>query len=115
MPFSTTAKNAMLNALTVDRIQLHDDAPGAAGDENVVADTYVVAEFSAASGGERALATAVEYTELSSEQVVTYISIWTHSGTVFLGSQALTGDQAANSDGEYTVTTSTKLSLPDPS
>ena len=111
MAFSTTAKNAMLNALTVDRIQLHDDAPGAAGDENVVADTYVAATFSAASGGERALATAVEYTELTPSQAVTYLSAWTHSGVVFIGSVALTGDQEANGDGEYTVTTGTKLTI----
>ena len=111
MAFSTTAKNAMLDALTVDRVQLHSGDPGAAGTSNVVSDTYVAATFAAADGGERALSSAVEYTELTPSQAVTYLSAWTHSGVVFIGSVALTGDQEANGDGEYTVTTGTKLTI----
>ena len=115
MPFSTTAKNTMLDALTVDRIQLHSGDPGAAGTANVVADTKLAATFAAASNGERALSTDVDYTGLSANQSVTYISFWKNDGTVFHGSKALTGDQAANASGEYTVkATTTKLSLTDP-
>jgi len=115
MPFSTTAKNTMLDALTVDRIQLHSGDPGAAGTANVVADTKLAATFAAASNGERALSTDVDYTGLSANQSVTYLSFWKDAGTVFHGSKALTGDQAANASGEYTVkATTTKLSLTDP-
>ena len=115
MGFSTTAKNTMLDALTVDRIQLHSGDPGADGTANVISDTKVAATFSAASSGERPLATAVNYTGLTPGQSVTYISFWKNDGTVFHGSKAVTGDQAANASGEYTVkAATTKLSLTDP-
>jgi hypothetical protein len=41
MPFSTTAKNAMLDSLTVDRVRLHsgDLAANAAGAYTLVATT----------------------------------------------------------------------------
>lgn len=115
MAFSTTAKNTMLDSLTVDRIQLHSGDPGAAGTSNVIADTKVAATFAAASSGERALSTDVDYTGLTPSQSITHLSFWKDAGTVYHGSKALTGDQAANASGEYTVkATTTKLSLTDP-
>lgn len=120
--FATAAKNTMLDALTVDRIQLHSGDPGAAGTDNAVLNaasgsTMVAATFDAASGGERLLQSDVAYTgasALTAAQAVTYVSFWSYNGgsPVFHGSSALSGDQAANASGEYTVkATTTKLTL----
>jgi hypothetical protein len=116
MPFAVAAKNTMLNALTVDRIQLHSGDPGADGTGNVIAATMAAATFGAAGTGERTLSTSVDYTELNALQSVTYVSFWDYNAgaPVFHGSSAITGDQAANAAGDYTVTmTTTKLSLTD--
>ena len=126
MPFIEATKNAMLDAITVDRIKLHDGAPGAAGNDNVVdfaagGATYVAATFSAASSAARALATAREFTAaglglLDANQAVTYITFWEDDTTPILrASEAVTGVQAADGDGNYYVTTDTALTLPDPS
>lgn len=112
--FSTTGKNAMLDALTPDRISLHSGDPGASGTSNEVSGggySRQAATFNAASGGSRALNANVDFTT-PANQAVTYIGIWRNSGTVFYGSQAVTGDQAANASGEYRVTASgTALTL----
>lgn len=114
MPFSTATKNAMLDAITFDRIRLHSGAPGAAGTDNALGAGLSAATFSAASGGSRALASGVAVTGLSASQSVTHFSVWTNSGTVFRGSGAITsGDVAANSAGEYTLATGTTLTLSD--
>ena len=113
--FATAAKNTMLDALTIDRIRLHDGDPGADGTGNQIADTLVAATFAAASSGERALSTDVDYTELTPLQSVTYVSFWDSTGPTFHGSDAVSGDQAANASGEYTVVAATtKVSLSDP-
>jgi hypothetical protein len=115
--FATAAKNTMLGALTVDRVQLHSGAPGAAGTDNVIATTLVAATFAAADGGERDLSTDVDYTGLTPLQTITYVSFWSYNGgdPVFHGSSAITGDQAANAAGAFTLTAAgTTLSLSDP-
>ena len=114
MPFSTTAKNTMLDALTVDRVQLHSGDPGADGTANVIAETKVAATFAAASNAERALSADVAYTGLTPSQSITHVSFWKDAGTVYHGSKPLTGDQAANASGEYTLKATTKLTLTDP-
>lgn len=112
MGFVAAARNTMLDALTADRVQLHSGDPGAAGTDNVVATTYVAATFNAASGGERALSADIDFTGLSALQAITHVSVWKNVGTVFHGSVAITGDQAANAAGAYTLKgTTTKLSL----
>jgi hypothetical protein len=114
--FSTDAKDAMLDALTCDEIQLHDGDPGAAGTANRVGDTDGVetAVFAAASSASRALNANVDFTNLSADQSVTWISVW-ESGVQFQGKAQITsGDVAANAAGEYTVTTATSLDLDDP-
>jgi hypothetical protein len=116
MPFIAAAKNTMLDALTIDRIQLHSGAPGAAGTDNVIAATLVAATVGAASAGKRVLSADVDYTGLDALQSVTYISFWDNNGgsPVYHAYQALTGDQAANAAGEYTVTaTTTYLEITD--
>lgn len=115
--FVEAAKHTMLNALTADRVQLHSGDPGAAGTNNVVATTYVAATFSAASGGERVLASDVAFTGLTANQTITHMTVWNHNGgtAILHGSKAITGDQAANASGEYTLkATTTKLALSDP-
>lgn len=114
MPFSTAAKNAMLDALTLDRIRLHSGAPGSAGTSNTLGAGLSAATFSAASSGSRALASAVVVTGLSASQSVTHFSVWTNSGTVFQGSGSISsGDVAANAAGEYSLATGTTVSLSD--
>jgi hypothetical protein len=114
MPFSTAAKNTMLDALTADRVRLHSGDPGAAGTANALGAGLVAATFAAASGGERPLSAAVDVTGLAGAQSVTWYSVWTNAGAVFLGSgQITTGDVAANAAGEYRLTTATKLDIND--
>lgn len=116
MPFSTAAKNTMLDALTVDRVRLHSGDPGAAGTNNTIAAFgLTAATFAAAASGERALSSDVNFTGGAASQSVTHWSAWQNSGTVFQGSGTIgTGDVTANAAGEYTLkATNTKLRLPD--
>jgi hypothetical protein len=109
-------KNAMLDALTADRVQLHSGDPGSSGTSNQLG-TKVAATFSAASSGSRALASQVDFTGLTALQSVTWYSVWDNNGgsPVFLGRGEITaGDVAANAAGEYSLTTSCALTLSDP-
>jgi len=112
--FSTEGKNIMLDGLTPDEVQLHDGDPGSSGTANRVGGTdgEEAATFSAASGGERALASQVDFTGLDGGQTVTWFSVW--EGATFVGKGELTGDTAANAAGEISLTTDTKLILEDP-
>jgi len=115
MPFSTTAKDLMLDSLTVDRIRLHSSDPGAAGTDGELGAGLSAATFSAASTGSRALATEVTVTGLAASQSVTHFSVWNSTGTVFLGSGAITsGDVQANASGEFTLAVGTTLDLTNP-
>jgi hypothetical protein len=105
----------MLDSLTPDEIQLHNGDPGAAGTANRVgaANGEAAATFAAAASGSRALNADVDFTGLTADQVVTWISVW--EGATFLGkAEILAGDVAANAAGEYTVTTATTLNIDDP-
>ena len=116
--FSATAKNTMLDALTVNQVQLHNGDPGAAGTANRVGSTdgEEAVTLASATGGERAVATAVNFTGLTASQSVTWVSFWNTSGPVFIGkAEVSAGDTAANAAGELTLTTATKLVLADPS
>ena len=116
MPYSTTAKNAMLDALTCDRVRLHSGDPGAAGTSNTIAAFgLTAATFAAASSGERTMTGNVDFTGGTALQSVTHFSVWQNSGTVFQGSGAITtGDVAANAAGAYTlVGTTTRLRITD--
>ena len=114
MPFSTTAKNGMLDSRTCDRIRLHSGAPGAAGTDNELGAGLSAATFAAASSGARALSSGVTVTGLSANQSVTHFSVWENSGTVFQGSGTISsGDVTANAAGEFTLATGTELTLTD--
>lgn len=117
MPFSTTAKNEQLDALTADRIRLHSGDPGAAGTSNTLG-TLTACTFAAASNGERVLSAQVDFTGLTANQSVTWFSVWDNNGgdPVFLGrGQITSGDVQANAAGEFSLTTGTKLAIQDPS
>ena len=115
--FSEDTKNEMLDSKTFDRVQLHDGDPGADGTGNVVAGTMKAAVFAAAGSGARALSADVEWTGLTPLQSITHFSVWEYNGgaPIFRGKDDITGDQAANAAGEYTLKgTTTTLTLTDP-
>jgi len=114
MPFSTGAKNTMLNALTADRVRLHSGDPGAAGTANTIAAFgLTAATFAAAASGERAMSSDVAFSGGAASQPVTHYSVWNSTGPTFLGSGAITiGDVVANAAGEYTLkAANTKMAL----
>lgn len=113
MPFPVATRNAWLDSRTVDRVRLHSGDPGASGTANQVG-SLVACTFSAASGGSRALASAVNFTGLTANQSVTWFSVWNNNGgsPTFEGSgQITTGDTQANASGAYTLNTSTALTV----
>lgn len=117
--FSEAAKNEMLDALDPGEVRLHDGDPGDEGDDNRVGGSNGVesASFSSADGGERTLASQVDFTGLDPQQTVTWFSVWDASGSpdVFLGKGEITsGDTSANAAGAYSLTTATALRLLDP-
>jgi hypothetical protein len=114
------AKEEALDAVTADLVQLHDGDPGANGDANTVS-TKVACSFGAASGGVRALSGDVNYTGLTPDDQVQFITFWEDSSPdvlkVVLSRAAgdITGDLAVNSEGEFTIKSDTALRLNDPS
>ena len=120
--FHVNFKNAMLDAISPVSMRLHDGDPGSSGTNNQVYEDVSPAElaqeacsFADASGGERAPEANVEFTNLEANQNVTWFSVWT-AGNDFVGKGKITeGDTSANSAGEFTVTTQSKLQLLDPS
>lgn len=105
--FSDAAKNTMLDALTADRVRLHQGDPGSAGTQNAIGAGLVTAAFDAASGGSRQLSADVEFTGLGNGTAVTWFSVWKNAGTVFLGrGQITTGPQNASSAGNFQLKSS---------
>ena len=102
MRLTDTAKNAMLDALTINRIRLHSGDPGASGTDNALG-SLTAATFNAASGGSRALNADVPCSSLGASAPVQWYSIWNSTGPVFHGAAELTGDAQADSAGNYTV------------
>jgi hypothetical protein len=110
MGFSVTARNQALDGITVDRVSLHSGDPGTTGANIIAAGGKVAATFNAAANGERALSADVPFTGLGSGTAVTHFGVWLNAGDVFKCGGALTGDQAANAAGEYTLKgTTTKI------
>lgn len=100
----TIGATAMRDAIT--HFQLHSANPGAAGTTSPVgsrvANTGVVS-------GKVITWSSLAFTGLTGGQVVTHVSYWTAaSGGTFRGASALSGDTAANSTGEFTVTSITE-------
>lgn len=106
--YSTTAKNAMLDALTPDAVSLHAADPGTTGANEVTGGTPAygrqAATFNAAANGERAMAAAEDFTG-PANGAVTHFGVW--AGATFLGGGAITGDLAFNAEGAYRLTGAT--------
>lgn len=110
MSFSVIARNQALDGITVDRVSLHSGDPGTTGANFISGGGKQPATFNAASSGERVLNADVAFTGLGASQGVTHFGAWLASGDVFKFGAALTGDQAANAAGEYTLKgTTTKI------
>lgn len=113
MGFSTAARNQALDGITVDRVSLHSGDPGTTGANMIAGGGRQAATFEAAGAsadGERRLTGDVAFTGLGAGTAVTYFGAWLNAGTVFKFGAALTGDQAANAAGEYTLKgTTTKI------
>ena len=103
MAFSTTAKNEALDGITVDRVSLHSGDPGTTGANLIAGGGKQAATFNAAANGERVLNADVAFSSLGAGQAVTHFGVWEANGDVFKLGEALTGDQAANAAGEYTL------------
>lgn len=113
MSTTTLFKNLLLDASDINTVSLHSGDPGGAGTNNEVSGGSYARQsctFSAAASGEKALSAALDFT-LAANQPVIYIGFW--HGSTFRGSKALTGDLAANSAGQFRITTATKLTLSD--
>ncbi len=111
MGFSLTARQQALDGITVDRVSLHSGDPGTTGANYISGGGKQAATFGAANGsGERLLSGDVAFTGLGASQSVTHFGVWLAAGDVFKCGAALTGDQAANAAGEYTLKgTTTKI------
>jgi len=108
--YSVIARNQALDAITADRVSLHSSDPGATGAGYITAGGKQVATFDAAgtqAAGERRLTGDIAFTGMTTLQVITHYGFWLNSGDVFKGGVALTGDQAANAAGEYTLKATT--------
>lgn len=100
----TVAANALRSAMT--HAQLHTGDPGAAGTSNVTSAARQAVTWSAATGnGDFDLAGPVAFTGGAASGACTHVSLWSASSAgTFYGSFPLTGDQAFNAAGEYTLT-----------
>jgi len=108
MPLSAAALDigGVAIAAATTHLQLHSAAPAnGVGDED---GSRTAASFNTDGAGKVQMESSVEFTGLTASGAVTYVSAWSAaSGGTFLGQYALTGDQAANAAGQYTLDTIT--------
>jgi hypothetical protein len=107
------AANAIDTAIT--HFQLHSGDPGSAGTANNLG-TRVAVNGSVDGDGDITW-TNTAFTGLTANQAVSWVSYWNGAGTgtpatggTYYGKSQLTGDAAANSAGEYVVTSVTENS-----
>ena len=104
MPLSPAALGVGGAAIAADIkfVQLHSAAPtNGVGSE--IGSRTACTEASDASGN-LSLSAPVNFTGLTASGAVKYVSTWSaSSGGTFMGQYALTGDQAANAAGQYTL------------
>lgn len=108
MALNDTALNAMADHLgtLITHISLHTADPGAGGANEDA--TRQSASWTAASAGDISLSGPVAFTDGTADGACTHVGLWdAPSGGTFYGGFALTGDQAFNAVGEYTVNTLT--------
>jgi hypothetical protein len=115
--FPTATKNAMLDAITVDKLSLHTDSPGVDGTANEYSGgSYArkAAVFNAASGSERELNADVTF-EGVADATIAWVGLWeSDTSDVFHGAVEPTGDLDFNSEGELIVKAGSKFSVADP-
>lgn len=95
--------NAAMQAVAL-YMSTHTDTPDATG-SNEGTGTRQSITWETAASGDMIVTTDVEFTDLGTSEAVEHIGFWSAAtdGT-FYGSLPVTGDQTANSAGEYTVT-----------
>ncbi len=116
--FSTTAKNTMLDALSVLYASLHDADPGSDGTNGELsggspAYARKAVVMDAAASGSRALHADVTF-DVPASSSVSYVGYWTAAtGGVFHGSDPVT-TETFGAQGEYKLNASgTSLSISD--
>jgi len=113
MGFAAIARNQALDGILVDRVALHSGDPGTNGANYISAGGKQAATFDAGgtqAAGERRLTGDIAFTGMTALQTVTHFGVWLAAGDVYKCGAALTGDQAANAAGEYTLkVTTTKI------
>lgn len=110
MPYSTNAKNTMLNALSLAYVSLHTADPGDTGASEVSGGSPAYARkaitVGAASNGQRAASTQPTL-DVPAGTTVRYVGYWTAvSGGTFLGSYDVQ-DEVFSVQGTYTITAAT--------
>ena len=87
-------------------VALHSALPDASG-SNQCASARLAASLTSTNGV--VSMTSKAFTGVAANGAVTYLGFWSQvaAGGTFLGYQALTGDQAANAAGQYTVSACT--------
>ena len=96
--YATTAKNLMLDALTVNKLSLHDGNPGTAGTANEYSGGGYAkrdAIFNAAADGKRTLWANVMFSGTPSD-TVTWLGLW--SNTTFRGAIELPAGATFDAD-----------------
>jgi hypothetical protein len=118
MPFSSAAKNLMLDELrsVALYLALHDDPPGDSGDNEVTGGSYArqACTWNSAASGESTLV-ANETFSVPAGTTVKHVGLWSASSAgTFYGYMDVT-DEAFAGDGTYTVLAAgTKLDINDP-
>lgn len=106
MPLDDSGLQVMGTALAaaITHVRFHSADPGS-GETNALGAGRSAAAFTSDADGDLTLNAPVNITGLAASQAVTYVTIWTASAAgTRLGKFALTGDTAANSAGEYSLT-----------
>ena len=120
--YTDDAKNSMLADLiaktepsdVITHLSLHSTDPGTTGADEWPITRIAVTEanFKTPSLGSTALNSSHTFSNISTVGAVTFFGTFTDvSAGTFMGGGAITGDQAANVDGDYVLEVGTKLDL----
>lgn len=106
--------NAMLDALcrsvawtepAAFYVKLHTGDPGASGASNAAGETTrKLVSFSAASGGAITNSASIDWTSVSTTEVITHVSFWDASSAGnFLGSDALEASKSLTAGDNFSI------------
>lgn len=115
--FMTTAKNSMLThaGSLIDGVSLHSADPGTTGTSELTGGSPAYARktptWDTAASGELPLASDIEF-DVPAASTVAWVGFW--DSTTFMGKAQLSASESYASQGTYTLTTSTKLTITDP-